>query len=79
MMATKVRKRLAVSMQTAQKFSVEIFNLRQLNELEVSKEDQVKISKRFAGLENSNNSEEINRVWENVKEYFKTSKSLRSI
>jgi hypothetical protein len=40
----KVRERLAVSKQTAQKFDGERYNLRKLNELEVRK--------RFSALEN---------------------------
>jgi hypothetical protein len=39
---------LAVSKQAAQKFDVEIFNLRKLNELKVRKQYQIKISNRFA-------------------------------
>jgi hypothetical protein len=36
-------------------------NLRNLNELEVMKEYQVKISRKFAGFENLNGSEDINK------------------
>ena len=43
-------------------------NLRNLNELEVRKQYQVKISKRFAGLEKLNDSEDINRARKNIKE-----------
>jgi len=43
---------LAVSKQAAQKFDWERFNLRMLNELEVRKQYQIKISKRFTALEN---------------------------
>jgi hypothetical protein len=64
LMITKVRKRLAVSKQTAQKFEGERFNLRKLNELEVRKLYQIKISKRFAALENLNVSDDINGAWE---------------
>jgi hypothetical protein len=35
----------------------------------VRKRYQIKISNRFAGLENLNDSEDINRAWENIKEY----------
>ena len=37
------------------------FNLRKLNELEVRKQCRIKISDRFAALENLNGSEDINR------------------
>jgi hypothetical protein len=39
----KVRESLAVSQQTAQKFDVEIFNIRQISELEVRKQYHIKI------------------------------------
>jgi len=52
---------------------VEIYrNLWKLNELEVSKQYQIKISNRFAALENLNDREYINRVWENMKKNIKT-------
>jgi len=69
----KVREILAVCKQAAQKFGGERFNLRKLNELEVMKKYQMKISKRFAALENLNDSKDINRTWENIKESIKTS------
>jgi len=62
----KVRERLTVSQQAAKKFDVEIFNLRKQSELEVRKLYQIKISNRFTNLENLNDSEDINRAWENI-------------
>jgi len=47
----KVRERLAVIKQPAQKLDVERFNLRKLNEFEVRKQYQSKISNRFEALE----------------------------
>jgi hypothetical protein len=46
----KVRERLAVSKQAAQKFHVERFNFRKLNELEFRKQYQIEISNGFALL-----------------------------
>jgi len=69
----KVRERLAVSEQAAQKLDGERFNLRKLNELEFRKQYQTVISNRFAALENLSDSEGINRAWENIKENNKTS------
>jgi len=43
-------------------------NLRKLSELEVWKQYQIRIPNRFAPLENSNDSKDINRAWENIKE-----------
>jgi hypothetical protein len=63
----KVRERLAVSNEAIQKFEVEIFYLRKLNELEVRKQCQIKISNRVTALENLCDNEDINRAWENIK------------
>ena len=71
-MITKVRSP-AVSKQSTQKFDVEIFNLRNLSELEVRKQCKIKTSKMFAVLENLHDSEDINRAWENITENIKTS------
>jgi hypothetical protein len=53
-LVAEVRERLAASKQSAQKFIVERFNLRKLNELEVRKQYQIEITNRFAALENLN-------------------------
>ena len=60
---------MAVSKQVAQKFDVERFNLRKLNELVVRKQYQIEITNRFAALENLSDDEDINRAWESIKEY----------
>jgi len=52
---------------------VERFNLRTLSELEVRKKYQIKISNRFAALEDLRDSEDIKRPWKNMKENIKTS------
>jgi hypothetical protein len=69
----KVRERLAVSKQAAQKFDVEKFNPKKLSELQVRKQYPLKISNRFAALENLNVSKDINRAWEKIKENIKIS------
>ena len=71
-MVAEVKERLAESKLAAQKFDVQRFNLRKLHELEVRKQYQIKISNRFAALENLSDSDGINRAWENVKENIKT-------
>jgi len=48
------------------------FNLSKLNELEIWKQYQIKISNRFAALKKLNDSEGINRALENMKENIKT-------
>jgi len=58
---------LAISKLVAQKFDVERFNFRKLIELEVRKQYQIKFSKRFAALENLNDSKDINMAWENIR------------
>ena len=51
-MVAKVREKLAVSKQAAWKLDVERFYLGKLRELEVWKQDQMKISNRFPNFEN---------------------------
>jgi len=68
----KVRERLAVGKQAAQRFDTHRFNLRKLNEPEVREQYQIKITNRFATLENLNNDEDVNRTWENIKENIQT-------
>ena len=64
---------LAVRKQAAQTFEGERFNLGKLKELEVKEKYQIEITNRFAALENLNVDEDVNRVWENIKENIKTS------
>jgi hypothetical protein len=62
------RERLAVSKQAAHNSEAEWFNLRKINGLEVRKGNRIKVSNRFAALENLHDNEEVNRSWENIKE-----------
>jgi len=64
---------MAVSKQAAQKSDVERFNLRKLNELDVRKQYQIKISNRFSTMENLNDSKDISRAWWNTEENIKIS------
>jgi len=73
LVVAKVRERLTVSSQAAQRFVGARFNLRKLNELEVRKQYQVQITNGFTALENLGDKEDINRAWENNKENIKTS------
>jgi hypothetical protein len=73
LVVAQVREGLAVSKQAAQKFDAERFNLKKLCELEARKQYQLKISNRFAALENLNVSEDKSRAWENIKENIKIS------
>jgi very-short-patch-repair endonuclease len=52
--ATRVRERLAVSKQAAEKFHVVMFNLKKINELQVRKQYQIKFSNKFADFYNLN-------------------------
>jgi len=69
----KVRERLAVGKQAAQRFDRQSFNLRKLNELEVREQYQIEITNRSAALENLNDDEDVNRTWEYIKENIQTS------
>jgi hypothetical protein len=56
-----------------QKTDVERFNLKMLREIEDRKQFQIELSKRFAALENLNDSKDIHGAWENIKENIKIS------
>ena len=72
-MAAKVRERLAVSKQAAQNFDWERFNLRKLNDLEVRKQYQIKITNRFAALENLRDGQEKIVIGRTFKKNIKIS------
>ena len=55
----KVRERLAVGKQAAQRLDRHRFNLSKLNELEVWKQYQVEITNRFAALGNLKEDEDV--------------------
>jgi len=67
LVVAKVRERLAVSKQAAQKFNGEMFNLRKLNEMEVRKPYQTEITNRLPALENLRDGKDINRAWGTLK------------
>ena len=64
---------MAVSKQVTQKIDMKRFNIRKLNELEVRKQCQIKISEMFEDMKNLNDSEGIIMAWKNIKETVKTS------
>jgi len=72
-MVARVRQRLAGGKKGTLKIYVEIFNLRNLSELKLRKEYQIKISNTFIVMENLNNSQDVNKAWENIKQNIKTS------
>ena len=51
-MIAKIRERLAVGKEAAQRFDRQGFNLRKLRELEVREQYKIVITNRFAALEN---------------------------
>ena len=67
LVVAKVKERLAVRKQAAQKSDGGRFHLRKLNDLEVRKQYQKEITNRFAALENVKEDEDINRGWESIK------------
>jgi hypothetical protein len=69
----KVRERLAVSKQTTQKFDMERFNLKKIDEVEGKEQYLVEISLRFAAMENLDYDVDINRAWETIRENIKIS------
>jgi hypothetical protein len=73
LVAAKVRERLAVNKQVAQKTDRVRFNLKKLNGGDVKEQYQVTIRNRFTALENLEDSGNMNRAWVNIRENIKTS------
>jgi hypothetical protein len=71
--AAKLRERLSVIKQVATKFDMQRFDLRKLNDAEVKEQYQIKLTNRFATLENFDGNVDMNRAWENIRENIKTS------
>jgi hypothetical protein len=59
----KLKERISVSKQARQKFDLERFDLKKLHDVEVKVKYQVEISNRFAALESSDESFDINNAW----------------
>jgi hypothetical protein len=73
LVVAKVRERLAVSKRAAQKIDTERFNVKKLNEGDVKEKYQLTIRNKFAALENLEDSGDINRAWDNIRENIKIS------
>jgi hypothetical protein len=58
----KLRGRISVSKQTRQKFDLEGFDLKKLDDIHVKEKYQVEISNRFAALESLDESFDINNA-----------------
>jgi hypothetical protein len=71
--AAKLMERLSVSKRVEQKFDMQRFDLRKLNDTEVTEQYQVKITNRFAALKNFDDNVDMNRAWENIRENIKIS------
>jgi hypothetical protein len=60
----KVRERLAVDKQRSQRFHIDRFNLKNLNEVEGKEKYHTEVSNRFAALEDLDEEVESNSAWE---------------
>jgi hypothetical protein len=68
-----VRERLAVIKQRSQRFDMERFDLKKLNDVEGKEQFRVEVSNRFAALEDLDTDVEINSAWEMIRENIKIS------
>jgi hypothetical protein len=73
LVVAKLRERISVRKRARQKFHLEIFDLRKLNDVEVTEKHQAEISNRFAALESLEERSHINNAWESIRENMKTS------
>jgi hypothetical protein len=65
LVVAEVRERLAVSKRAAQKIDTERFNVMKLNEGMLTESGNSQ--KKFAALENLEDSGDINRAWDNIR------------
>jgi hypothetical protein len=63
---SKVRERPAVNKQRSQRFRMERFNLKKLNEVEGKEQYHIEVSNRFAALEDLDTEVEINKRFEGI-------------
>jgi hypothetical protein len=68
MVVVNVRERQAVNKQRSQRFHMERFNLKKLDETEGKEQYRVEVSNRFAALEDLDTEVEINSAWETIRE-----------
>jgi hypothetical protein len=68
----KLKERISVSKRARQKFDLEKFDLKKLNDVEVKEEYQVEISNRFAALESLDERFDINNTWKSIRDNIKT-------
>jgi hypothetical protein len=73
LVVAKVRERLAVSKRATQKIGTDRFNVKKLNEGDVKEQYQVTIRNNFVVLENLEDSGDINRAWNIIRENIKIS------
>jgi hypothetical protein len=69
----KLRERISVTKRARQKFDLERFDLKQLDDVEVNENYQVEISNKFAALESLDEIFDINNAWESIRENIKSS------
>jgi hypothetical protein len=69
---TELRERISVSKRVRQKFDLERFDLRKLDDIEFKEKFQLAISNRFVALESLVESFDINNSWESIRENIKT-------
>jgi hypothetical protein len=69
----KLSNKISVRKQVRQKFDLERFEPRKLDDIEITEKYQVEISNRFVALVNLAESLDIYSAWECIRENIKTS------
>jgi hypothetical protein len=73
LVVAKVRQKVAVNKQRSQRFDMERFNLKKLNDVESKQQYCLEVSNRFAALEDVDTEVEINSAWQMIRAYIKIS------
>jgi hypothetical protein len=69
----KVKERLAVNKQRSQRFHMERFNLKKLNDVEGKEQFRDEVSNRFAALKDLEAEVDINSAWKMIGENIRIS------
>jgi hypothetical protein len=73
LVVAEVKERLAVNKQSSQRFHMEGFNLKKINEAENKERYGVEVSNRFAALGVLDAEMDINSTWKTIRENMKIS------
>jgi hypothetical protein len=71
-----LRERISVCKGARQRFELEGFDLKKLDDIEIKEKHQVEILNRFANLERVDESFDINNAWGKIREILRSQPNI---